>query len=578
MELQQVTYDVSRLYLQDRKHTLPEPVYLKLHGKIRARDFQYLGACVSDSTLDVTGVEAVRTLRQLEAFFKKNSAFTDKVSTRLAALISFEKGEELCKETNERLDTFYSKHHGEIHDDFRLKVQRCQVYIQKVLGNHREFLEQLPKLLSVTSGATTTRSRRRSIPFLKVSKRLVCTPGAWPYIQSLSDYFGYGFIQARLINRNRVTFVPKSWKTERTIACEPEGNMALQLAFDKYAKRRLSRVGIDLRDQTRNQELAKEGSIFDSYSTIDLSMASDTLSYNTVALLFPEEWFQYLRAIRSQKYSIYPGQDEDYHKFSSMGNGSTFPVETLVFAAACSAVGSSSFSVYGDDIIIEQDRAEQLIELLAYLGFVPNTEKSYISGPFRESCGTDWYKGFLLTPFYIRDADSRKATWCHLVNGLMTIADPCGVLMPYLADIVCQSKLPLAPYNEDSMGGVWVDTHTAYSMKLITVARRGRYAWRPRVRLYKPKPRRFANRDTRSLFLWYLKNTGRQQDFLIPKRISSRFGRRHVSDPSVGNESSLYDASSHKYVRKWVHWYPVVGEPDHLYSWSELVTLKLEKS
>lgn len=567
MELQQITYDISRLYLQDRKGTLTKETYDLLHGWIRARDLPSLAACATDDRLDVTSLSASQTIRQVAAFFKKNVCFTDPLVARLAALLSFEKGEELCQETNERLDTFYSKHHDKsIHDDFRSEVEACQKYIANVLGSFSDFLGELPKLIYVTAGATATHSRRLSIPFLKVSKRLVCTPGAYPYIAALSDYYGYGEIQGKLITENRVTFVPKSWKTERTIACEPTGNMCLQLAFDKYAKRRLRRAGLDLSDQTKNQELAKEGSIDGKYSTIDLSMASDTLAYNTVALLFPEKWFQYLRSVRSQFYTMYPGNKETYSKFSSMGNGSTFPIETLVFAAACRAVGSSSFSVYGDDIIIEQNNVERLLALLAYLGFVPNTDKSFTEGPFRESCGKDWYKGFDITPFYIRELDRRKATQCHLANGLMRICKPNGSLFAYLVDFIKENKLPLVPFNEDSMSGVWISPNAAYQRKLIRTANRGRKAWIPMFKGYKPASSKIHSNDSRSLFLWYLKAIG-AGDPMFPRGFSSPvdMGYNYPSRIRNSRESSWYTAPRHKYVRKWVHWIPVAGAPDNLY-------------
>jgi hypothetical protein len=550
MDIQQVTYDVSRHYLQDRKATLPLPVFNTLHGWIRARDFRQLAACVTVFAPDVTGVEATRTLHQMESFFKKNGAFADALETRLAALLSFEEGEELCRETNERLDIHSLKPSSEM--DFKVEIKRMQRYIQKVLGDHRDFLERLPELVYVTSGATATRSRRNAIPFLKISKKLVCTPGAVPYLSALSHYYGYGEMSVRLITRNRVAFVPKSWKTDRTIACEAEGNSFLQLAFDKYAKGQLRKYGIDLYSQTRNQELAKEGSIFDNLSTIDLSMASDTLAYNTVALLFPGEWFQYLRAVRSQYHELYPGSKQSYHKFSSMGNGATFAIETLVFAAACSSMVGSTYSVYGDDIIISRDSTARLIELLAFLGFIPNTEKTFTSGPFRESCGKFWYQGFDITPKYIRGMDSRKATQCHLINTMVSIGEPYGHLWKYLRRLISEWKLPFVPYNEDSMSGVWIHPHFAYAKKLIRTRHktRGRdFSHQPMMKAFQPKSWKRVNRDSRSLFLWYLGTVGKED-----------------REPF---ESSRYTISSHKYVRKWVHWSPVVGAPDNNYLFSE---------
>jgi hypothetical protein len=284
MDPTETVYEITRHYLQDRKTTLPSSFYNWVLGNLRARRFDKLAACATSSMLDVTCMESMRTALQIEAFFKKNAVFTEAQTSKLAALLTFEKGERLCAETNERLDRF-STSPSEFTEKISGWVESSEKFINRLLGDHTEFLEQLPKLLEVTAGATATRSRRNSIPFLKVNKKVVCTPGATPYLSTLAEFFGYGDLVCKLISRNRVVFVPKSWKTARTIACEAEGNMPLQLAFDKYAKRRLIRVGINLSDQTRNQQLAREGSIHDNLATIDLSMASDTLSYNTVALL-----------------------------------------------------------------------------------------------------------------------------------------------------------------------------------------------------------------------------------------------------------------------------------------------------
>jgi hypothetical protein len=560
--------------LQDRKTTLPTTTFNLLLGRLRNRDYGLLATCFTDLALDVTGAEAYRTLLQVQAFFKKNVCFTDPLAARLAALLSFEKGEQLCEATNNRLDDFYFQPSGSKEPlDLELAVKKCQRYIARVLGYHRDFLEELPELIQVTAGATATRSRRRALPFLKVSKRLVCTPGAFPYLDNLSVYFGYGPLGGRLVGKNRVCFVPKSWKTERTIACEAEGNMFLQLAFDKYAKRRLRKVGINLSDQTRNQELAKEGSIYGKFSTVDLSMASDTLGYNVVALLFNEEWFHYLRAIRSQSFEVYPGRKEQYHKFSSMGNGSTFSVETLVFAAACHAVGSNHYSVYGDDIIIERAVVEDLLALLAFLGFVPNIEKTFIDGPFRESCGSHWYEGIDITPRYIAELDNRKATWCHLVNSMMAICDPNGSLIDYLSRLVRDKKLPLIPFNKDSMSGVWITPSSAYAKKLIQM----RQKWIPKVRAYQPTSKKSVKDwSSRSLFLWHLSAKRRvEENDLVPWLMKLKYFGNPNSDPTYKGESSRYTTSSHRYRRKWVHWIPVAGAPDQIHIWSELLDLVL---
>jgi hypothetical protein len=92
-----------------------------------------------------------------------------------------------------------------------------------------------------------------------------------------------------------------------------------------------------------------------------------------------------------------------------MGNGYTFALETLIFYSlawsTCVALGlpTSDVSSYGDDIIVPTGAYNALIGVLKCLGFVPNREKSFGDGPFRESCGKDYFRGIDVRPVYIKD-------------------------------------------------------------------------------------------------------------------------------------------------------------------------------
>ena len=88
-----------------------------------------------------------------------------------------------------------------------------------------------------------------------------------------------------------------------------------------------------------------------------------------------------------------------------MGNGYTFELETLLFyALTCvhAGIGSKWSHVYGDDIIVQSDLADGLVETLAEAGFDTNPDKSFITGPFRESCGGHYWGGREVTPFYLK--------------------------------------------------------------------------------------------------------------------------------------------------------------------------------
>lgn len=208
--------------------------------------------------------------------------------------------------------------------------------------------------------------------------------------------------KVRIVEGNKLAFVPKTAKTDRTIAVEPLLNTFLQKGVDSILRDNLLRLRVNLRDQGWNQELARQGSVSGKYSTLDLSSASDTLSRGLVKYLLPAKAFRELAGITSDTYTV-SGKSAYYNKFTSMGNGICFPLESLVFvlaARACIRATNSEwkYAIYGDDIIVPTGAYNLLTSLLRFIGFVPNPRKSFREGPFRESCGADWYNGMDVRP------------------------------------------------------------------------------------------------------------------------------------------------------------------------------------
>jgi hypothetical protein len=224
----------------------------------------------------------------------------------------------------------------------------------------------------------------------------------------------------------RLAFVSKTSKTDRSICVEPSLNALGQKGIGSYMKKRLDLYGVDLRDQTVNQRLALAGSIFGNYATVDLSSASDTVSYALVMSLLPSEWFELLDHFRSERVE-FKGEVIELEKFSSMGNAYTFELESLLFYALALAVCDSlelvgkpifdggrlqkgfPVTVFGDDIIIPVGAYTLLEQVLTWCGFTLNSDKSFCYGPFRESCGTDWFLGFDVRPWYLKDEVSERS-------------------------------------------------------------------------------------------------------------------------------------------------------------------------
>lgn len=225
---------------------------------------------------------------------------------------------------------------------------------------------------------------------------------------------------------NRITTVPKDWSEDRPIAIEPRMNMYLQLGVDGYIRSRMRKCWhMNLSSQKKNQELAQEGSVrndADTPVTVDLSSASDSVSLKLVELLLPPDWFDYLVSLRSPQGELPDGTILHYAKISSMGNGYTWTLESLVFAAlARLAVRQTherpnydTIAVYGDDIIVPQSSSLPLLHLLSACGFTVNIAKTFLNGDVRESCGTDWVYGQDVRPVHLKKRpESFPDLFCH---------------------------------------------------------------------------------------------------------------------------------------------------------------------
>lgn len=563
MQSQTIVYDICRDYVLDSEAILGIDLSNTILGHLRSRSLKHLCSSTGLFCREIHSTEVFRCLSQIQSFFKKNDVFVDDERCMLAAQNTFRNSEEQCAETNRRLDLYYSRP-DLLDPDMREYLSCMERDIASMLGPFDDFFCLIPKEIRVTNGASATRPRSRSYPHMKIRHRMECSSMAEPYLNALSNLFGYGNLKCRKVNWNRVEAVPKNWKTHRLIACEPEGNIPLQLAFDNYAKRRLrSKWGINLRDQSRNQQYAHLGSISETtgenhVATVDLSAASDSLAFNTVAWLFPDAWFKYLTDVRSTHYRS-PWGPGMYSKFSSMGNGCTFALETIVFASACRAVGSNINCVYGDDIIIESHLYENLRRLLHFLGFTVNVEKSFHEGPFRESCGKDYYDGVDVTPFYLRTwTEDYLPTLAHNINGLVSISKPEGRIWKRCYELVHSKGLPFVPYNLDSNSGILIDVPTSYDLGKIRSK-----SWILKYKRFVFKRRHRPVFDTRTLFLWYL----------------DRYRSKIPNDERVESFiRSRVPTDSHKYVRKWVCWRPpATVAPVHIYMWADYITRSPDK-
>ncbi|DAD50954.1 RNA-directed RNA polymerase [ssRNA phage SRR6255733_1] len=296
---------------------------------------------------------------------------------------------------------------------------------------------------SFSGGASTSRSRTYSHPAKKYEGLADVTIDALPLLQEITSHYLWGLFpydEVRVVEGNVLFTVPKSTDIDRCACKEPDINMYLQKGVGSYFRKKLTRFGIDLTDQSKNRNLARRGSLDGSLATIDLSSASDSISRELVFQVLPITWFAYLDSIRSKTTMI----DSELHvceMFSSMGNGFTFELQTIIYYSIARAVSyftgeQGVISVYGDDIIVPSGVASDLIFVLTFLGFNTNTDKTFIDGPFRESCGGHFVNGHDVTPFYIRKPISDLHTCITIANQLRRWAECEGseILDPEVED------------------------------------------------------------------------------------------------------------------------------------------------
>lgn len=223
----------------------------------------------------------------------------------------------------------------------------------------------------------------------------------------------------------RLVSVPKSSTARRTITVEPVANQFLQqglrsLLIDSINECYILNRCMRLDRQELNQELALNGSRTGDWATIDLKSASDLLSNKLVEECFGlhTSFLEALMVARSSHVECEGFPTTRLWKFAGMGNATTFPVQSVVFSLVAIAAivaqdgvkpskksvarAADMIQVYGDDIIVHKDYVHQVVYWLTRAGLIVNTDKSFLEGNFKESCGVDAFRGYDVTPVYIK--------------------------------------------------------------------------------------------------------------------------------------------------------------------------------
>lgn len=260
-------------------------------------------------------------------------------------------------------------------------------------------------------------------------------------------------------------YVDKDWASIRLIAKSSAITVMIQKIFGNVLRNALLGVGIDLNDQTVNQEWAEIGSYTGLIATVDLSSASDSIALRHLDY-FPPRWREFVMATRDTHVSV----GRHSHKLrmvAGMGNGLIFELESALFWAFSMAVTSylgldtSFVSVYGDDIIIPSAAKDLLESFLLFNGFLLNAEKSFGGSkePFRESCGKHFHNGLDVTPVYVKGDLDNEMELNRLINGVClwgeVTSEPLDDVLHFMLSHIPVKNRSLVPETWDIKSGLY---------------------------------------------------------------------------------------------------------------------------
>jgi hypothetical protein len=220
--------------------------------------------------------------------------------------------------------------------------------------------------------------------------------------------------------------VPKTQKSPRLIAKEPTCHQWCQQSVRDFLTDAIGRCyigrSIDFGRQDLSGEAARHASITKESATVDLSSASDRLSCALVERVFRRNPTILSALVASRTRYLANRIDKKspslhkLRKFASMGSALTFPIQSLVFYTLCLSAGiaterphkwdlaslSRRVRVYGDDLIIPVAWMPMVEKLFKLLLLKINRDKTFSKGNFRESCGSDCFSGYFVSPGQVR--------------------------------------------------------------------------------------------------------------------------------------------------------------------------------
>lgn len=416
------------------------------------------------------------------AFLKKFRGEIDGVDRKKNATDKWWAAENQNYWSNQRLLPYVPYHYPGFRPGLQQRDERIASILDEVRTRIESWIGTAPPQLcegKFGPGATLSDPGRLATVPDKISSVPTLTPGAMGYLFQWGSTMwardaAMAGRQPIFVRGNRFATAPKTALTDRAIGIEPTVNVFYQLGLGVTLRKRLrNATGWCLdRAQEIHRAVARESSVSLRFATLDLSNASDTVCRNLVRVLVPAQWVSALEALRSPTTEV-DGKRVYLEKFSSMGNGYTFELETIIFAAICSVVltrngakgelGTDLF-VFGDDIIIPDGLVREVTAVLNFCGFSINEDKSF-SGPvkFRESCGGDFFDGVAVRPFYCKEEPTDVSQKISLVNGIRRAMDTELQASQPAALSVWRRALDWVPSEWQLFGPEWLGDNVIFS-------------------------------------------------------------------------------------------------------------------
>lgn len=267
----------------------------------------------------------------------------------------------------------------------------------------------------------------------------------------------------------RASTVPKNIEKVRMIAMQAVARMYRQQAIlDGYYKQWLKSPYLwshfPIFDRRVNQRLALKASRMGDrrgWCTLDLQSASDSVTVHLVKAVLKGRLRAALLTCRSKSV----GKVRLLATYATMGDATVFPTETILIGAAVQLALNLArtkdpkipnfFLVFGDDIIAPNSPLflKILHDIFERIGFIINDSKSFINGPYRESCGVEAYLGHEIQPWYCRIPSEGK----ERLESLIGAANLClergyRLVRRYLLNAYakgCNCSFKLLPFTEN---------------------------------------------------------------------------------------------------------------------------------